>query len=120
MEKKLQNLPIIQPDSIDKITDLSVLFIRKSGPYESSSEDAWTAMRKFIDDQHLNHHGKLRYFSIAHDNPMITSEEKLRFDACIYTPDPIQPQAEIGRQTLKKGRYAVFTHDGPHSDLDHF
>ena len=116
MTKKINELPMIFPDTKENIPDISLLFIRRSGNYVSSSEEAWKAMLGFIKGQQLDK-SKLRYFSISHDNPQITVEDKLRFDACIEASKGVREQGEVGRQVIKGGQYAVFTHHGPHHDL---
>lgn len=116
MTKKIQNLPMIKPDQIEKLSDLNLLFIRRYGNYAPSSEEAWKAMQRFIKDHQLEK-AKLRYFSISHDDPHITNEDKLRFDACIQTTQDIHQKGEVGRQILKGGKYAIFTHRGPHHTL---
>ncbi len=116
MKKKINELPMIQPDQIEKIVDLHLLFIRKVGNYHTSSQEAWDAMRAFIQENQLDK-SKIRYFSISHDNPQVTSEEKLRFDACIQTSQEVREKGEVGRQLLKGGKYAIFIHHGPHASL---
>ncbi|MDP1836565.1 MAG: AraC family transcriptional regulator [Chlamydiales bacterium] len=116
MTKKLNELSMISPDKMEKTPPLDLLFIRRFGDYVISSQNAWDAMFTFIAEKHLEK-SKLRYFSISHDDPNITSEDRLRFDACIQAPAGIKPQGEVGHQSLKGGKYAIFIHHGPHSTL---
>lgn len=106
---------MIHPEKIEKIPDVNLLFIRRIGNYTTSSQSAWDAMLAFVKKSRLE--TKVRYFSISHDDPYITSEDKLRFDACIQVPQGIQEEGEIARQTLKGGKYAIFTHPGSHNTL---
>lgn len=106
---------MIDPDTIEKVPDLNLLFIRRTGNYATSSQSAWDAMKTFIKNEKLDQ-SKVRYISISHDNPQITSEEKLRFDACIYAPGTVE-KGGVGRQVLKGGKYAVFVHHGPHEEM---
>lgn len=116
MTKQMNELLMIKPDKIEKLSAIDLLFIRKTGNYETSSQEAWDAMAAFIKEHGLDY-SQLRYFSICHDDPWITSEEKLRFDACIQVPQGFQEKGEIGRQVIKGGKYAVFTHAGPHHQI---
>lgn len=111
MNKKISELPMIQPDKVEKIDNLKLLFIRRTGNYAESSESAWEAMLAFIHENKLDK-TKLRYISISHDNPEITSEDKLRFDACIQTQEKVPEKGDVGTEVLKGGKYAVFTHPG--------
>ena len=117
MTKKIAELPTISPDKIDKIEDLNLLFIRKLGKYTESATQAWISMHTFIDQHHLDR-SKLRYFGISHDDPGVTSEDKLRYDACILPSANFQLQHGIGQEILKGGKYAIFTHYGSYDGLD--
>ena len=117
MRKKIHDLAMIEPDTIEILDAIPLLFIRRSGNYSTSSEKFWNAMIVFVEANHLNK-TKTRYFSISHDNPDITDEDNLRFDACIEELPGIQVQGEIGRQTLKGGKFIVFTHNGPYHTLE--
>ena len=74
-------------------------------------------MGDFIEENKLDR-ATLRFFSVALDDPTITSEEKLRFDACIQAPVGVSEKGEVVRKTIKGGTYAIFTHQGPHSGID--
>ena len=108
---------MIKPDKIEKnLPDLNLLFIRRYGSYAQSPREAWQAMRGFIQESHMDR-SKMRYFGISHDDPEVTNEEKLRFDAAILAPQGTKEKGEIGRQVLKGGKYAIFTHHGPYTGL---
>lgn len=114
--KKVKELPMIKPDKIEKIKDMDLLFIRRYGNYTKTPWDAWKAMITFLNENHLDRN-TFRFFGISHDDPNITSEEKLRYDACILTQGGIQEKGELGKETLKGGKYAIFTHNGPYEGL---
>lgn len=116
MNKKISELPKILPDKIEKIEDFNILFIRKLGKYSESGCQAWKDIHAFIDGNHLDK-TKIRYFGIAHDDPNITSENKLRYDACILATNNIQPKNNVSRQILKGGKYAVFIHNGSYDGI---
>lgn len=116
MTKRISELAMIDPEKIDKIGDLNIYFIRRFGNYEESSKSAWEAMLDLIKKDHLDK-SKLRYISISHDDPQITNEDKLRFDACIQTPQRVPEKGEVSRQVIKGGKYAIFSHHGPHKNI---
>jgi len=118
LTKKIKELPMIKPDKIEKnLPDFNLLFIRRYGDYTKTPEKAMQAMIGFIDENHLDR-SKMRYFGISHDDPQVTSEEKLRFDAAILAPQGVKEKGEVGRQVLKGGKYAIFTHHGSADGLD--
>jgi AraC family transcriptional regulator len=117
MTKKINALPMICPEKIEQISDLNLLFIRRLGNYVTSSQAAWKAMLAFIQKNRLDK-SKLRYISISHDDPHITNEERLRFDAC--TPQEVKEDGEVSRQVIKGGKYAIFAQHGPHEQLGEY
>lgn len=118
MTQKIKELPMIKPDKIEQsLPDLHLLFIRRHGKYTDSSRLAWQAMTSFIDENHLNR-STLRYFGISHDDPLVTNEEKLRYDAAILAPQGIKEKGEISSQVLKGGKYAIFSHHGSYAGLE--
>ena len=109
MTQKIKELPMIKPDKIEKnLPDLSLLFVRRYGNYTQSPWEAWQAMIGFINENHLDR-SKMRYFGLSHDDPQVTIEDKLRYDAAILAPQGAKEKGEIGRQVLKGGKYAIFT-----------
>lgn len=115
--QEIKELPMIKLDKIEKnLPDLNLLFVRRYGNYNQSPHEAWQAMMSFVNENNLDY-SKMRYFGISHDNPQVTSEDKLRYDAAILTSQGVKEKGEIGRQILKGGKYAVFTHHGSYDGL---
>lgn len=114
---KIKEAPMIYPDTIETIAPVPLLFIRRIGSYSKTPWEAWKAMSQFIEDSHIDKM-HIRRFGISHDDPQITDENKIRYDACILELPGIKEKAEVGRETLKGGKYAVFTHKGPYEHLE--
>jgi AraC family transcriptional regulator len=102
---------------IETLAPMKVAFLRHVGPYEDEGVgrtwqklDAWAAQ-----------HGLLgpgaTLIGISHDNPHVTPPDKLRYDACIATDQPFEPEGEVGTQVIPGGEYAVTTHRGPYEKL---
>jgi AraC family transcriptional regulator len=118
MTKKIQQLPMITPDVIEKnLSDLNLLFIRRYGNYVKSPWEAWPAMLGFINDNYLDR-TTMRFFGICHDAMQLTTGDKVEYDAAIYSPEKVKEKNEVGRQVLKGGKYAIFTHKGPFQGLE--
>lgn len=93
-----------------------VLFVRKTGRYDKAAAEAWPTLMRFAYSRKLI--GKnTKGIGISHDNPDITPEEKIRYDACITINKDIKPEGEVGLQTISGGRCAVFLHKGPYDKL---
>ena len=96
---------------------IAVFYTRAVGPYETSADQAWTTMARWLDQHQVRKRVKQGY-GIFRDNPRITAPELLRFDACIPVLADLDadPAAGIARQTLPGGAYAVHTHVGSYSE----
>lgn len=114
LTKKMKELPMIKPDKIESIPDLELLFARSHGDYAGSApHEAWQMMNDFIDGNQIDR-SDLRYFGLFYDDPEHTSNEKVRYDAAIWTYGNSVPSRGIEKRTLKGGKYAIFTHKGSH------
>jgi AraC family transcriptional regulator len=43
---------------------------------------------------------------------------KCRFDACVALRSSVSPKGEVGQKILPAGRFAVFVHRGPYSEVE--
>ncbi len=120
--KKRKGSTMVTP-KIVTLTPTEVLYVRKEGAYAKSAAKAWQVLMGFAYEQKMKHGKNLMgeeamTFGIAHDNPTITDEDKIRFDACISRDDPtVQPHGEIQTKTIEGGAYAVFLHEGAYENL---
>jgi AraC family transcriptional regulator len=55
---------------------------------------------------------------IGFDDPTITKKDRCRYYACLTIDKDVTPDGEVGVLTIPKGKYAVFTVKGSHSQLD--
>jgi AraC family transcriptional regulator len=95
---------------IKTIPDLHLAYIRHTGSYDKVGESfqklmLWAASHLVL---------KLRpvTIGIVHDNPDLTAEDNIRFDACVLTTKEIKAKGEIGYKRIEGGKYAVFTYKG--------
>ncbi|NOY65257.1 MAG: AraC family transcriptional regulator [Nitrospirae bacterium] len=102
---------------IHTISDQKVLFVRRTGRYDRAASEAWGVLMKFAYSRKLMKKGT-KMIGISYDSPEITSEDRLRYDACITMNEDIKPEGEIGVQTIPGGRYAVFLHRGPYEKFN--
>ena len=54
---------------------------------------------------------------IYHDDPKVTSEDKLRTDVCMVMPEPVLPKGEVGAKQIPTGRYASFIYKGSYEGM---
>ncbi|NVN99488.1 MAG: AraC family transcriptional regulator [Geobacteraceae bacterium] len=107
---------IVMKPEIRECSETKVLFVRKTGAYNEAASPAWEALLCFACKNCLMSDGT-EMIGIGHDDPDITAEEKIRYDACITFSGEVKPEGEVGVQTIGGGRYAVFLHKGAYAGL---
>ncbi|WP_194778370.1 AraC family transcriptional regulator [Pararhodonellum marinum] len=113
-KNSLSKLHLEEP-KIKLIPDLHLAYLRHTGSYEKVGKTfqrlmLWAAT-------HLVLKFKPSTLGIVHDNPDLTEEDKIRFDACVQLTKAIKPKGEISFKTIKGGKYAVFRYQGPYDNF---
>jgi AraC family transcriptional regulator len=112
-----QSLEEVMKPEIRTLENQTVLFVRRMGKYDQAAEEAWRALfrhafwRMFTDRS-------IKYIGISHDDPSITEDSRLRYDACITVKGSPKPNGEVGVQVLQGGKYAVFMHQGAYEKFN--
>lgn len=110
-----KEIAIMAPE-MRELQELHVLYVRKTGPYAEVAGKAWETLMRFA-YQHRLLSPETACIGIGYDDPSVTPEEQLRYDACITFNGVVQPEGEVGLQTVAGGRYAVFLHKGAYTGL---
>ena len=114
--KKKKGNTMLMPEILE-IEDIEVLYVRATGAYTESVSQAWSQLTEFAYKNSVLEKVKTRY-GIGHDNPNVTEDEKIRFDACFELDDAsIKPANEILAKTISGGKYAKFLHKGSYENL---
>lgn len=100
----------VQGPILKTIPDLHLAYIRHTGSYDKVGSSfqrlmLWAAT-------HLVLKLKPVTIGIVHDNPDLTSEQHIRFDACVVLSKEIKTSGEIGYKKINGGKFAVFTYKG--------
>jgi len=106
-----------QPE-IEELAPVRLAFLRHVGPYNEVGATwgrlmGWAGMRGLLGPG-------AKMFGIVHDDPDVTPQDRIRYDAAVSVTRPVAPEGEFGVMNLPGGRYAVFTHRGPYEDLGKF
>jgi|SRR5215472_13519933 len=101
---------------IRTLQEQPVIFVRRSGPYQTAADDAWRTLMKQA-FWRLFFSRSVKTIGIVHDSPEITDESQIRYDACLTVSGAVKPKGEVGTQTIAGGRYAVFLHRGSYDQL---
>lgn len=107
---------------IKEIEDLKIISVRKIGKYSESAGEAWSTLCRFAYSNSIGKTDKVlspesKFIGISYDNPDITSEKNLRYDACITVDKDIKTEGEVFNSVIKGGKYAVFMHKGPYENF---
>ena len=100
----------VQGPVIKTIPDLHLAYIRHTGSYDKVGSSFQKLM--FWAAAHLVLKLKPVTIGIVHDNPDLTAEQHIRFDACVLLSKEIKPNGEIGYKRIEGGKFAVFTYRG--------
>ncbi|WP_347925748.1 AraC family transcriptional regulator [Pontimicrobium sp. SW4] len=104
-------LNIKKPKIID-LVDQNCIYYRMQGPYQSLDYGkAWKILWNQIKTQKLFTKG-IQHIGLPYDDPKVTDEDKLRYDACLIIHKNAKPNGEVGFKTLNGGKFAVFLYQG--------
>ncbi|MEY4504280.1 MAG: hypothetical protein RL154_573 [Pseudomonadota bacterium] len=104
---------MLEPQIVE-LKPIEVLYVRKTGNYVDSADEAWKTMVAFVIENGLFEKAVARY-GISHDNPNVIEWHNLRYDACLELNDSVNPQGEISKKQIAGGKYALFIHEGSYS-----
>ena len=85
---------------IREIDDLKAISVRKTGKYSDSASEAWPILCKFAYSNSIGKKDKIitpesKFIGISYDDPGITPEEKLRYEACITVNKDVKTEGEV-------------------------
>lgn len=110
----LDKLQVDEP-TIKYLPDLHLAYIRHTGSYDKVASSFQRLM--LWATTHLVLKLKPTTLGIVHDNPDLTDEEKIRFDACVIINKMIQPKGEIGYKKIEGGKFAIFRYKGAYENF---
>lgn len=110
----LEKLHIKEPN-IKQLPDLHLAYIRHTGSYSKVAGSFQTLMLWAATQFILKL--KPTTLGIVYDNPDLTEEEKIRFDACVIVNKEIQPKGKIGYKKIEGGKFAIFRYTGPYDNF---
>jgi AraC family transcriptional regulator len=100
---------------IKSIPDLHLAYVRHTGSYDKVGSSFQRLMLWAV--THLVLKLKPVTIGIVHDNPDLTSEKHIRFDACVLLSKEIKPSGEIGYKKIEGGKFAVFRYKGAYEEF---
>lgn len=105
----------IKKPKIKSIEDKQCLYVRIQGNYKTLDYgSAWNKLWAQVKAQKLFTKG-IEHLGLPHDNPKVTDENNVQYDACLVIHKDAKPTGDIGVKTIKGGKFAVFLYRGSYS-----
>ncbi|OUS00818.1 AraC family transcriptional regulator [Flavobacteriales bacterium 33_180_T64] len=102
----------IKKPKLLNIEDKLCLYYRMQGNYQTMDYPfAWKKLWNEVKTQKLFSKG-IEHLGLPHDDPKVTDENKVHYDACLVIHNEAKPTGDIGVKTLKGGKFAVFLYQG--------
>lgn len=104
-------------ETIKNIKDIHVIFQQSKGKIgDETTRTNWeTLFTKAQKHQIIN--AEAKFYGINWDDPEITSEEKVRYDACISIQNNTGIRTEFSTKTIFGGKYLCFLYKGDYQNL---
>ncbi len=102
--------------TITQIPSQKVAYIRHLGDYESVGE-TWKELYGYAMKSGLSFADNAG-FGLVWDDPEVTPQAKLRYDACLPIDKEVKPTANVGVLEVNGGSFAVIRHYGAYKQLD--
>ena len=107
-------LNIKKPKFIE-LEDKQCLYYRMQGGYKNLDYGgAFQKLWSEVKAQKLFTKG-IEHIGVPHNDPKVTDEDKIRYDACLIIHKEAKPVGDIGVKTLKGGKFAVFLYQGSYA-----
>lgn len=104
--------PIVK---LKKFDPMHVVFLRHTGPYDRVGA-TWAKLMAQAGARGW-FGPAMKLIGISHDDPDVTPQELIRYDAAISVARAAAPEGEFGAMELAGGDYAVIAHRGPYEGL---
>ena len=106
----------VPPVEVKELAPMKLLFLRHVGPY-SQVGATWGRLMMWAGMRGLLGPG-MKMIGLVHDDPDVTPQDKVRYDAAVVVTRPVQPEGDFGLMDLPGGAYATFVHKGPYETLE--
>jgi len=91
---------------VKEMPELKVIYCRHMGAFNQIGK-AYQKLMMWAGPRGLLNFPETKSLTVYHDDPSITSIDKVRQDACITVTGDVKVEGEIGKGTVEGGKYAV-------------
>ena len=99
---------------VKMLPELRVAYVRSVGPWESIAE-AFRTLYAFVAGHGVSVEGGA--LGISYDDPVVTDQAKLRFDAAAPVPDGVAGSGHVKVRVIRGGPHAVARYRGPYMEM---
>lgn len=105
-----------EPVRVTRTPARHLLFVRHNG-YEglladgSSFLELWADLLEYADTHGIGY-SRRDLIGVSHDDPYVTEESRIRFDACLIVDGPVRPGHPVGYRYQPAGLCVVRSHTG--------
>ena len=104
-------------ETVKNINDIQVVFQQSKGKIGDSTTKAnWDALFAAA-QKHQIINRESKFYGINWDDPEITPNEKVRYDACISIPNNALVENDFSCKTIFGGKYLCFLYKGDYQNL---
>lgn len=104
------NMNLNKSVEIRQMPEMTVAYIRHIGPYKGDDklfERLWTKLFSWAGPRGLIGGEHFKSLVIYHDDPNVTTEDKLRMSVCITVPPETKIEGEVGKMQLAAANYVI-------------
>lgn len=102
-----KNVAIMKTEiEIKDMPAMQVIYCRHTGAFNQIGK-AYEKLMKWAWAHGLLGGADIKCVTVYHDDPSVTSIDKMRQSACLIINTPVKVEGEIGKMTIEGGKYAV-------------
>lgn len=104
------DMELLKHAEVRELPDMTVAYIRHIGPYQGDNqlfERLWNKLFAWAGPRGLIGGKDFRSLIIYHDDPNVTTGDKLRMSVCITVPADTKTDGEIGKMQLDAANYLI-------------
>lgn len=100
----------LSSSSVVRLRSLHLASIRHHGPYDTVPQAIFDRLQAWATRHGVP--GPWVWMGIGHDAPGMTPPQRIRFDAALVMPGPMEPEGAVFHQELAGGEFVMTTHAG--------